>query len=182
MLIRRKSRQARSGGRAPGPSAAGLVAGRKPQSLPYQSLEFDGCKNSRQSGVNCMPTQHSCAKCVRSAEPQAFGGAVRDGARSFPHFARGFVGEGDGQDLAGEGAAGERDVGGAGVRTRGSCRCWRRPARVRGRRGSPRLRYGCWDARGIRAWGANPGRHGWRSTREGGCQEWDHGRAVGFRG
>ena len=52
--------------------------------------------------------------CSERPEPQAFGGAAEDGAHPFPHFACGFVAEGDGQDLAGEGAAGEQDVGEAG--------------------------------------------------------------------
>ena len=36
---------------------------------------------------------------------------TEDGGDTFAHFAGGFVGEGDRQDLAGEGAAGQQDMG-----------------------------------------------------------------------
>ena len=61
-----------------------------------------------------VAAQHAGAQRVEGAEPEALGGAADDGGDAFAHFAGGAVGEGDGEDLAGEGAAAEQDVGEAG--------------------------------------------------------------------
>ena len=61
-----------------------------------------------------VAAQHPGAQGVERAEPEAFGGLAEDGGDAFAHLPRGLVGEGDGQDLVGEGSPGQQDVGEAG--------------------------------------------------------------------
>ena len=61
-----------------------------------------------------VPAQHPRAQRVEGAEPEALDGGSEDGADAFAHLARGLVGEGDRQDLTGEGASGQQDMGEAG--------------------------------------------------------------------
>ena len=55
--------------------------------------------------------EHARAQSVEGAEPQTLDLAAEDGGDAAAHLLRGLVGEGDGEDLAGRGAAGEEDVG-----------------------------------------------------------------------
>ena len=59
----------------------------------------------------CVAAQHPGAQSVEGAEPQAFGRLAQDGGNTLSHFPRRLVGEGDGEDLVGEGAPGQQDVG-----------------------------------------------------------------------
>ncbi len=61
-----------------------------------------------------VATQHAGAEGVEGAEPEALDRLLQDGADALAHLAGGLVGEGDGEDLAGEGAVGEQDMGEAG--------------------------------------------------------------------
>ena len=61
-----------------------------------------------------MAAQHAGAQRVEGAEPQPLGGAAEHGGDALAHLAGGLVGEGDGQHLAGKGAAGQQDMGEAG--------------------------------------------------------------------
>ena len=61
-----------------------------------------------------MPAQHPGAQRVERAEPKAFRGLAEDGGDALPHLPRRLVGEGDGEDLVGEGAPGQQDMGEAG--------------------------------------------------------------------
>ena len=62
-----------------------------------------------------MAAQHARADGMEGAEPQPVGGAADLAADPLPHLARRLVGEGDGQDLAGKGPAGDAGYGRCGV-------------------------------------------------------------------
>ena len=64
----------------------------------------------RQPDMLRVAAQHAGAQGVEGAEPEALGRFAEDGGDAFAHLARGLVGEGDGQDLVGEGALGQQDV------------------------------------------------------------------------
>ena len=61
-----------------------------------------------------VTAQHPGAQGVERAEPEALRGFAEDGGDAFAHLPRRLVGEGDGQDLVGEGAPGQQDMGEAG--------------------------------------------------------------------
>ncbi len=61
-----------------------------------------------------VAAQHAGAQRMERAEPEALGGLAEDGGDPFAHLAGRLVGEGDGQDLVGEGAFGQQDMGEAG--------------------------------------------------------------------
>jgi hypothetical protein len=57
-----------------------------------------------------VAAQHPGAQRVESAEPQALRRFAEDGSDPFAHFAGSLVGEGDGQNLIGEGALRQQDM------------------------------------------------------------------------
>ena len=70
-----------------------------------------------------VAAQHSRADAVEGAEPgHAFDRTAGDRGDALLHFARGLVGEGDGEDLAGPGFAGRDQMGEAGGEGRGLAR------------------------------------------------------------
>ena len=61
-----------------------------------------------------MAAQHAHADRMEGAEPHAVGRAADQAGDAVEHLARRLVGEGDGEDLRGPGAAGDQQVGDAG--------------------------------------------------------------------